>query len=117
MILIISKILTLLFAFIVISKSIVDYKNKNENLTMAIFWIVVWLAITTIAFFPSIVDSAITLAGGSRTGLGTVFGIAIIFVLFVSYRIYVKSRRTERQIEKLAQYIAIEKTKIKGNKS
>lgn len=108
MVLIISKVLALLFAFIVISKSIVDYKNKNENLTMTIFWIVTWLAITAVAFFPSIVDSAIALAGGSRTGLGTVFGIAIIFILFVSYRIYTKANRIEKQVNELAKIVALE---------
>ena len=113
MILIISKILALLFTFIVISKSIVDYKNKNESLTMTTFWIVTWLAITTLAFFPILIDKAIKLAGGSRTGLGTVFGIAIIFVLFVSYRIYAKANRIEKQINELAKIVALKEIRKK----
>jgi hypothetical protein len=107
MILIISKIFALLFAIIVITKGIVDYKNKNESLTMTAFWIITWLAITTVAFFPSLVDQAIELAGGSRTGLGTVLGIAIIFVLFISYRIYVKANRIEKQVNQLAKITAL----------
>jgi hypothetical protein len=111
MILIISKVFALLFATIVISKGVVDYKNKNESLTMTVFWIATWLAITTVAFFPSIVDSAIALAGGSRTGLGTVLGIAIIFVLFISYRIYAKANRIEKQVNQLAKILALKDIK------
>ena len=114
MILLISRVFALLFATIVISKGVVDYKNKNESLTMTVFWTATWLVITTIAFFPSIIDSAIELAGGSRTGLGTVLGIAIIFVLFVSYRVYVKANRIEKQVNQLAKTLALRD--IKGRK-
>ena len=47
----VARILATVFALIVLSRSIVDYKNKKESLQMTVFWIIVWLTISTIAFF------------------------------------------------------------------
>ena len=80
----VAKILSAIFALIVLSRSIVDYRDKKESLQMTIFWVVVWLAITSIAFFPSLVNEAIKLFGGNRTGLGTVFGMGLVFIMFIS---------------------------------
>ena len=74
---------------------------------MTIFWVVVWLAITSIAFFPSLVNEAIKLFGGNRTGLGTVFGMGLVFIMFISYRIYVKANRIEKHVAKLSREIAL----------
>lgn len=105
---IIARILATVFALIVLSRSIVDYKNKKESLQMTVFWVIVWLAIATIAFFPSIIDTAITIFGGDKTGLGTVFGMGLVFVMFVSYRIYIKANRIEKIMAKVARQLALE---------
>jgi len=102
-----AKILSAVFALIVLSRSIVDYRDKKESLQMTIFWIVVWLAITAIAFFPFLVSEAINLFGGNRTGLGTVFGMGLVFVMFIAYRIYVKANRIEKHVAKLAREVAL----------
>ncbi|MFH1855245.1 MAG: DUF2304 family protein [bacterium] len=105
--LILAKILSAIFALVVLSRSIVDYREKKESLQMTVFWIVVWLAITAIAFFPFLVSEAIKLFGGNRTGLGTVFGMGLIFVMFITYRVYVKANRIEKHVAKLSREIAI----------
>lgn len=104
---IIARILATVFAIIVLSRSIVDYRNRKESAQMTIFWVVVWLAIAIIAFFPSTVDTAIRLFGGDKTGLGTVFGMGIIFVMFVCYRIYVKANRIEKNLNELTRKFAL----------
>lgn len=104
---IVAQILATVFALVVISRSIVDYKNKKESLQMTAFWIIVWLAIAVIAFFPSTIDTAIRLFGGNKTGLGTVFGMGLVFIMFVSYRIYVKANRIEKNLEIIVRRYAL----------
>lgn len=106
--LIIAKIFASLLAILVIARSIVDFKNKRESITMTIFWVAVWAAILVLAFWPNLIDNLIQLLGGQRTGLGTVFGMAIAFVLFVNYRIYVKANRVEKYMARLARQLALE---------
>lgn len=114
----IARILATVFALIVLSRSIVDYKDKKESLQMTIFWVMVWLAIATIAFFPSIVDAGIRMFGGDKSGLGTIFGMGLVFVLFISYRIYIKANRNEKTVNELSRIISLwdigKKTKRKN---
>ncbi len=100
---IIAKIFAAVFALIVLSRSIVDYRSKKESLTMTVFWIVTWLGILAIAFFPRLVDITIEIAGGNRTGMGTVWGMGLVFVMFVCYRIYVKANRIEKQLNEISR--------------
>ena len=105
--LIIAKIFASLFALLVIARSITDYKNKKESLTMTVFWVVIWFAISVFAFFPHVVDFLIKFLGGDKTGLGTIFGMAIIFVLFICYRIYIKANRIEKKLETMVRQYAL----------
>ncbi len=105
---IIARVLATVFALIVLSRSIVDYRNRKESFQMTVFWIIVWLAIAIIAFFPSTVDTAIRLFGGNKTGLGTVFGMGLVFIMFVSYRIYVKANRIEKNLNELSRNFALQ---------
>jgi len=104
---ILAKIFAAVFAIVVLSRSIVDYRDRKESLEMTVFWIAVWLGISAIAFFPSLVDDAIKLFGGNRSGLGTVFGMGIVFVMFISYRIYVKANRIEKNLSEISRKYAL----------
>jgi hypothetical protein len=105
--LIIAKIFATILAILVIARSFTDFKNKKESLTMTIFWVAVWLVIMILAFWPVLIDDLIYVLGGQRTGLGTVFGMAIVFVLFVNYRIYIKANRVEKAMDKMARQLAL----------
>lgn len=78
---------------------------------MTMFWIAIWLAVISITFFPAVITKTIDALGGDRTGLGTIFGMAIVFILFISYRVYVKSHRIEKQVNKIARTIALQDLK------
>lgn len=104
---ILAKIFAAVFALVVLSRSLVDYRDRKESLEMTIFWIAVWLSISAIAFFPNLVDEAIKLFGGNRSGLGTVFGMGLVFVMFISYRIYIKANRIEKNLNEVARKMTI----------
>lgn len=107
MIPILSKVFAIVLAVLALSRSITDYRSKKESLIMAVFWVVVWLGISALALYPAIIDRIISLSGGNRTGIGTIYGLSIVFVMFVNYRIYLKAHRIENQLRKIATHIGL----------
>ena len=107
MFLIAAKIFSILFAAIVISKSYVDLRARAESLQMFIFWVFTWALIVLVALFPSIIDILIASTIYGRAGLGTVFGMGLVFLFFVVYRIYVKMERVEQMLTKTIQELAL----------
>ena len=101
------KFLSFLLAAIAISKSYLDFRAKIESLQMFVFWIVTWTAIVVIALFPSIIDILILSFGGGRTGLGTFFGMGLVFLFFIVYRLYVKIERIQQTLTKTIQEFAL----------
>jgi hypothetical protein len=105
--LIFAKIFAILLSVLVIARSITDYKNKKESLEMTAFWVVIWSLIIVVAYYPNLVDKLIALVGGNRTGLGTIFGMGLVFVLFITYRIYIKANRIEKNLDLLSRNFSL----------
>ena len=97
MFVIVSKIFALILAVTVFAKSYLDFRSRTESLRVFLFWTITWASIVVIALFPSIIDAIISFAGGGRAGLGTFFGMAIVFLFFTVYRVYVKIGRIEHR--------------------
>jgi hypothetical protein len=95
------------FAALVLTKSLDDFRRRHEPWPVFLFWISVWTGVLIVAFFPGITFWLRDHIFGPQTGLGTVFGIAIVFLLYLSYRIYLKADRTERVVNQLISEIAL----------
>jgi small membrane protein len=108
-----AKIFSLILAVISLSKSYVDFRGRQESLPMFVFWTVTWILIVTVALFPSIVDVLLSFSGSGNVGLGTFFGMAIVFLYFIVYRIYVKLERIEQNLSKAIQELALRDNWVK----
>ena len=75
---------------------------------------VTWTLIVAVALFPSLVDLALSFSGPERAGLGTFFGMAIVFLYFIVYRLYVKLERIEQNLTKAIQELALRDKGIRG---
>ena len=109
-----SKIFSLFLALIALSKSYVDFRGRLESLPMFVFWAVTWTLIVAVALFPSLVDLALSFSGPERAGLGTFFVMAIVFLYFIVYRLYVKLERIEQNLTKAIQELALRDKGIRG---
>jgi hypothetical protein len=105
MIAFIAKLITTILAILVISKSYLSYRKRQEPLAVFLFWAITWLAIAGLSYFPQVIDYLI--APDKGVGLGTVFGVVITFLLFVVYRIYIKADRIEKNLTKLVSELAV----------
>ena len=107
MFLIFVKFFSVALAAIAVSKSYVDFRSRAESLQMFLLWTLTWIAIVVVALFPTIVDIILAYAGSGRAGLGTFFGMALVFLFFVVYRIYAKLERVEQKLIKTIQELAL----------
>ncbi len=104
MILLIIKILSLVFTLLVIIKSYLAFRQRQESLAMFLFWSITWLAVITVAFYPDLVT---TVLGTKRVGIGTLLGVSVVFVYFVVYRVYVKADRIEKKMQDIVRQLAL----------
>lgn len=107
----VAKIIASIFAILVIIKSYDEFRRGREPLTVFLAWLVLWVGVVIVAFFPGITDWLRSRILGPGAGLGTIFGIALVFLLFLSYRMYLKIDRTERDINRLISDLALRDTR------
>lgn len=105
------KILALFFGLIVIAKTLTDFKKKEENWQMFLFWLIVWSSVIIIAFNPSLISIILLKLDNQSITVGQIVGIGFVFVLFVVYRVYVKAHRLEKQMSRLIRKIALKDLK------
>lgn len=106
---IIIKIFSVFFGLMVISKTYLNFKKGKESLTMFLFWSTTWFLIILLSFFPNIIDKIILATHSERVGIGTFLGMAIVFLFFVIYRVYIKADRIEKELTKLIREDALKK--------
>lgn len=104
MILIIAKIIAIIFAIFVLGKTTYDYRKKKESLVMFLFWETAWWGVIIFSLFPQIIDR---IFGVGRSGVNTFMGLVIIFLLYLSYRLYLKAERTEKIINSIIKELAL----------
>lgn len=115
--LIFAKVFAIILSIMVIARSITDYRNKKESIEMTAFWLIIWTAIIVFAYYPNLIDKLIAVVGGSRTGLGTIFGMGLVFVLFICYRIYIKANRIEKSLDLLSRNFTLLELQRKKKRS
>ena len=113
----IAKLISLFLGALVITKSFHDYKKGVENFTMFIFWNVAWITVIIVAIFPEIITSLIVKTGGQRTGIGTIFGMSLVFLFYVTYRVYLKAQKIEQDLQKLTRSIGLKKIHYSNSKT
>ena len=99
-----SQAFSLLLAIVAVSKSYVDFKAHRESLQMFVLWTLTWAAIVFVALVPRTID---ILFSGSNAGIGRFLGMAVVFVFFLLYRVYVRVERLEQKITTLVQEVAL----------
>ena len=106
MVLVIGRLFAVVLAGIAISKSYVDFRSGRESVQMFLLWTVTWLGIVVVALFPNIIDTVLA-AGGGGAGVGTFLGIALVFLFFLVYRMYVRLESLEQKLTIVVQELAL----------
>ncbi|MBI4032668.1 DUF2304 family protein [Candidatus Berkelbacteria bacterium] len=102
-----AAVIATFFAALVIAKSFDEFRRGREPWPVFMAWFTMWSAVVVIAVFPELTDWVRERLFGPQSGLGTIFGIAIVLLLFLSYRIYLKAERVERTLNQLISDLAL----------
>lgn len=108
MLLVVIKVLALLFTLLVTIKSYLAFRQRQETLVMFLFWTLTWLAIIAVAFYPDLITRIL---GERRVGVGSLLAVAVVFVYFVVYRVYVKADRIEKKMQEIVRQLALTDSK------
>ena len=106
MALVVGRIFAVVLAGIAISKSYVDFRSRKESAQMFLLWTLIWLGIVVVALYPTIIDRMLA-AGGGRAGVGTFLGMALVFLFFLVYRMYVRLEGLEQKLTLAIQELAL----------
>ncbi|MEK7142605.1 MAG: DUF2304 domain-containing protein [Patescibacteria group bacterium] len=108
------KILFTLFALFAWSRAILRFYRKDLSWKELLFWSLVWLAMIVLVFIPG-KTNFLAKALGMERGNDAMFFLAIVGLLYASYRLYVKSNEMEKEITRLVRALALKN--IKQSKS
>lgn len=111
MIVVFSKIFSVALAIMVITKTYYDFKKRRDSIYTLIFWSITWVIIAIVALWPSIFIQIKDNLEEQNVGLGTLFGIAYVFLFFITYRVYIKASRLERKLQDIVMKIGLKNNK------
>lgn len=102
-----TKIFAVSLTLLVIFKAYHDYKKKNDSIVALLFWTLTWLFIAYVALKPELFYYFVSKMSNENVGIGTFVGVAFISLFYITYRIYIKASRLERQIRDIVMKFGI----------
>ena len=105
--LLLSKILAIFLAILVITKTYYDYRKHQESLVTFLFWSLAWIGIAYVAIMPGVFYGFMQKMKNENVGIGTFIGTAFVFLFFITYRIYTKANRIEKQIHEVTMKLGL----------
>jgi hypothetical protein len=93
----------------VIVKTYYDFKKRQDSIYTLICWSITWVLIAIIAIWPDIIFRIKNSLEEQNVGIGTLFGIAFVFLFYITYRVYIKANRLERKLREIVMKIGMRK--------
>ncbi len=110
------KTLFTIFALFAWSRAVIRFYAKDLNIKELIFWTLVWLLMIVLVFIPGKTNFFARLLGIDR-GNDAMFFLAIVALFYATYRLYVKSNESEKEITRLVRALALKNVfKKKGKR-
>lgn len=98
-------IIIFIFALFALSRVILRSKDNSISFRESLFWIIIWTVVVILTTFPQITDKFSEIVGIGR-GVDTAFFIAIVLLLYIVFRLYVKIESLDRDITHLNSEIS-----------
>ncbi|MCC7553131.1 MAG: DUF2304 family protein [Methanobacteriaceae archaeon] len=96
----------IIIAILAIAIIYLKFREKKISLTSFILWIFLWVMIVIIAIDPKFSEIFARIFGISR-GLDAIFIMAIISLLYMCFKLFLKIEKLEQNINKLVRELAI----------
>ena len=106
-------IIIFIFALFALSRVILRAQDKSISFGESLFWVIIWVTIVWLTMFPQVTDK-LSKAVGIGRGADTAFFTAIILLLYIVFRLYVKIDKLDRDITNLTIASSKEIHKLKN---
>lgn len=101
------QIILLLFILFVLSRIILQFRKGATTLKETIFWTTLWILVALAVIFPKTTDLFAKALGVGR-GADLLVYLAVIFLFYLIFRIFIRLERIERDITKIIRKIALD---------
>jgi len=101
------QITLLLFILFVFSRIILQFRKRIITLKETIFWIFFWVLVALAVIFPKTTDLFAKTLGVGR-GADLLIYLAVIFLFYLVFRVFIRIEKIERNITKIVRKIALD---------
>lgn len=108
------KIVILVFGIFAISRSYLRYKDRLLTLAGTLFWSSLWIVIVLSVLFKESTSKISYYFGVGRGADLLLFG-AVLFLSYLSFRLYIRLEETRQDLTRLIRAIAIKEAEEKEN--
>lgn len=108
-------LLTPLFSLLMIFRALSLFQKRKQTWRELVLWLIVWLGIGLVAFYPQILDVLPPIIG-VKSGVNVLifFGFVVLFYGF--FRLFAKVEELEEKLVKVVRARALESEKVKSEK-
>lgn len=108
----------IIFTLFAISGAFLVWQRRHEgllSLRAAIWWLLIWVGMLVMAWYPNSVQTAADILGIGR-GVDLVIYCALAFILLTIFRLSVKLESLQRDITKVVRHNALENKERRASK-
>lgn len=108
------RILVWIFGLLALYSIFIKFRKKEISLGWFLFWFLLWVGIIGIVSQAYIADRIAGFIGfGPGRGVELALFLAILIVLYLMFRLYLKINKIDSQISEIVKYIALINVKKK----
>ena len=103
------QIFATIFALFALSRVILRLKDHQLTIKEVLFWASVWLGIILVVWIPTTAGLISTTLGiNTREPIDTLIYVAIVVMLYLIYRMHVKTERLGSEVTRLVRLIGLQ---------
>ena len=99
-----------LFGLFFLYYTFINYKRKEFTAKEFALWVVAWIVVIVIAFFPSLLDPIVRY-GGFLRALDLLIISGFLFLIATTFYTYTLTRKNQKQLEIIVREIAMKNRK------
>ncbi|MBU1018874.1 MAG: DUF2304 family protein [Patescibacteria group bacterium] len=101
------QVVIAVFVLFALSRIYLRFKEGELSVSGFIFWLIVWLLIGVVGFWPGTTQNVADFLGIER-GIDSVVYFSIVVIFYLIYKIFVRIEHLERDITKVVRDNALD---------
>jgi len=110
------QIVVSLFVLVVVWRLVINYHHRKISLRVFVAWIILWFGVALIFWSPEIASELAFFLGIGR-GSDLIIYTAIIVIVYLIYRIFVRLEKVDKDITSLTRELALDHEREKKDSS